>query len=64
MLKSGDFPVFFQVLGEEDAAYADLMDTCQMFLAAMYGQSPGTSMSEARYRMYSRKTGKPMRIMA
>ena len=41
-----------------------LMDTGQRFFAAMYGQSPGTSMSEARHSMYSRKTGKPMRVMA
>ena len=52
------------MLGEEDATYADLMDTCQRFFAAMYGQSPGTSMSEARYMMYSRTTGKHMRITA
>ena len=56
VLKSDDFPGLFQVLGEEDATYADLMDTGQRFFAAMYGQSPGTSMSEARYRMYSRKS--------
>ena len=42
VLKSGDFPGLFQVLGEEDATYADLRDTCQRLFAAMYGQSPGT----------------------
>ena len=36
-LVSGDFPGLFQVLGEEDATYADLMDTCQRFFAAMHG---------------------------
>ena len=57
VLKSGDFPGPFQVLGDIDATYADLMDTDQRLFAAMYGQSPGTSMSQGRYRMYSKKTG-------
>ena len=63
-LQAGDFPGLYQVLGEEDATRSDLMETGQRFFAALYGQPPGTTMSEAQYRIYSRKTGKPMRIMA
>jgi len=63
-LQAGDFPGLFEVLGEEDATDVDLMETGQRFFAAMYGQPPGTSMNVARYQIYSRKQGKPMRIMA
>ena len=57
--QAGDFPGLYQVLGEEDATHSDLMETDQRFFAALYGQPLGTTMSEARYRIYSRKTGKP-----
>ena len=60
-LQAGDFPGFYQVLGEEDATQSDLMETGQRFFAALYGQPLGTTMSEARYSM---KTGKFMRITA
>ena len=63
-LQAGDFPGLYQVLGKEDATHSDLMETGQMFFAALCGQALGTTMSEARYRIYSRKKGKPMRIMA
>jgi len=64
VLKEGDFPGLFEVLGEEDATHEDLMNTGQQFFTALYGQPPGTSMSMARYQLYSRKKGKPMQIMA
>ena len=54
-LQAGDFPGLYQVLGKEE--------TGQRFFAALYGQALGTTMSEARYRIYSRKKGKPMHIM-
>ena len=63
-LQAGDFPGLYQVLGEEDATHSDLMETGQRFFAALYGQPLGTTMSAARYRTYSRKTEKPMGIMA
>lgn len=62
--KIGDFPGLYNVLGEMDSTHAALMETGKHFFAAIYGQPPGSSMSEARYKMYSRKKGKPMRIMA
>ena len=64
IIQAGDFPGLYQVLGEEDATHSDLMETGQRFFAALYGQPLGTTTSEARYRIYSRKTGKPIRIMA
>ena len=63
-LQADDFPGLFQVLGEEDATLTDFMETGQRFFAAMYDHSPGTTMNEARYRIFSKKKGKPMRIMA
>ena len=63
-LQAGDFPGLYQVLGEEDATSSHLMETDQRFFADLYGQPLGTMVSEARYRTYSRKNGKPMRIMA
>ena len=54
-LQAGAFPGLYQVLGKEDATYSDHMETVQPL---------ATTMSEERYRIYSRKTGKPMRIMA
>ena len=62
--QAGDFPGLYQVLGKEDATYSDHMETGQRFFPAFYGQPLGTTMSEERYTIYSRKTGKPMRIMA
>ena len=63
-LQARDFPWLYQVLGEEDATCSDLVETGQRFFAALYGQPLGTTMSEARYRIYSRKAGRHMRIMA
>jgi hypothetical protein len=63
-LKAGDFPGLDSVLGEQDVTSVDLMATGQQFFAAMYAQPPGTSVNVARYKIYSRKKGKPMRIMA
>lgn len=63
-LKAGDFPELFQVLGEATATRGELLQTGQRFFCAMYDQPPGTSMSQARYQMYSKKKGKPLRIMA
>ena len=63
-LMVGDFPELFQVLGEANATRGELLQTGQRFFCAMYDQPAGTSMSQARYQMYSKKKGKPLRIMA
>ena len=52
------------MLGEENATDAELMETGRRFFTAMYGQPEGTSMSLARYNLYTRKKWKPLRIMA
>ena len=39
------------------------METGRRFFSALYGQTEGTSMSLARYNIYTRKKGKPLRIM-
>ena len=52
------------MLGEENATDAELMETGRRFFTAMYGQPEGTSMSLARYNLYTRKKRKPLRIMA
>ncbi|KAK4315374.1 hypothetical protein Pmani_013293 [Petrolisthes manimaculis] len=65
VLKARDIPLcVFEVVGEENATDAELMETGSQFFAVMYGQPEGTSMSLARYNLYTRKKGKPLRIMA
>ena len=54
----------YGVLGEENATDAELMETGRRFFTAMYGQPEETSMSLARYYLYTRKKRKPLRIMA
>ena len=56
-LKAGNFPG----LGEESATHLDLMAVGQQFFAAPYGQPTGTSMTQARYNLYTRKQRKPTR---
>ena len=63
LLKAGNFPGLFDVLGEESATHADLMAVGQQFFAALYGQPTGTSMTQARYNLHTPKQGKPLRIM-
>ncbi len=62
--REGDFPGLFDVLGEEGAAQEDLMAVGEHFFVALYGQPSGSSMTQARYNLYTRKQGKPMRIMS
>ncbi len=57
-------PGLYDVLGEIDATQSDLMKAGETFIAALYGQSPGTTMGEARYLLYTRKRGKPLKLMA
>ena len=64
ILKAGKFVALYEVLGEENATDAELMETGRRLFTAMYGQPEGTSMSLARYNLYTRKKGKPLRIMA
>jgi hypothetical protein len=63
-LKVGNFPGLFTALGEEGATKTDLMAVGQQFFAALYGQPTETSMTQARYNLYTRKQGKPLCIMS
>ena len=61
-LQAGDFPGLYSVLGELNATPAQLMDTGESFICALYGQPQGTPMSEARYNMYTKKCGMPLKV--
>ena len=63
-LKEGDFPGLFDVLGEEGASQEELMAVGEQFFVALYGQPSSSSMTQARYNVYTRKQGTPMRIMS
>ena len=52
------------MLGEEGASQEDLTVVGEQFFVALYGQPSGSSMTQARYNVYTRKQGKPMRIMS
>ena len=62
-LQAGNFPDLDSVLGQLDETEAQLEKTEQSFFCALYGLQPCTSMSEARYQMYTMKTGKILKIM-
>ena len=64
ILKAGEVTALNDVLGDENCTDAELMETGRLFFTAMYGQPEGTSMSLARYNLYTRKKGKPLRIIA
>ena len=53
----------FPTLGAESATHVDLIAVGQQFFVARYGQPNVTSMTQARYNMYTRKQGNPLRIM-
>ena len=57
-VKEGDFPGLFDVLGVEGASQEDLMAVGEQFFVALYGQPSGSSMTQARYNVYTRKQGK------
>ena len=64
ILKAEEFAARYEVLGKENATDAELMETGRRFFTAVYDQPEGTSMSLARNNLYTRKKGKPLRIMA
>ena len=64
MVHSHTMRLMYQVLDEEDTTRSDLIETGQRFFEALYVHTLGITMNDARYRIYSRKKGKPIRIMA
>ncbi|MEE8115221.1 MAG: hypothetical protein V3T23_12820, partial [Nitrososphaerales archaeon] len=63
-LRAGNFPGLYSALGELNASHEQLMEAGRTFFCALYGQPEGTTMSEMRYYMYTRKSGKPLKLMA
>ena len=63
-LRAGDFPGLHSVLGEQGAIQAQLLEVGQGFFCSLYGQPAGTTMGEARYRLYTRKCGRPLKLMS
>ena len=63
-LRDGNFPGLYSVLSELHASHAQLMEAGQTFFCALYDQPEGTAMSDMRYYIYTRKSGKPLKLMA
>lgn len=63
-LLNGDFKGLETALGELGASHSDLIAAGEAFVCALYGLPVGTSMAEARYQLYTRKRGKPLKVMA
>ena len=57
--QQGDFPELYFIVGEETAKHEDLMRTGQNLFAALYVQQKCSSVSTARYMIYTKKKGKP-----
>ena len=57
LLKAGDYSGLCDVLGEEVATDAELVALGQQFFAALYGQRPVASMTQARYNLNTRASG-------
>ena len=64
ILMAGDFLELNSALGEIDASHEQLAQLGQTFFCALYGQKPGTTMSETRYQIYTRKSGKLPKLMS
>lgn len=64
ILMAGDFPELNSALGELDASHEQLVQVGQTFFCTLYVQKPGTTMSETRYRIYTRKSGKLPKLMS
>ena len=62
-LKTGNFPGLFEVRSEESVTHEDIVAVGQQFFAALFGQPTVCSTTLARYNLYTRKQGKPLRIM-
>ena len=62
-LLTGNFPGLAHELGEVDATHTDLMEAAQQFFCALYRQPSGTSMENARFKLFTKKK-KATKIMA
>ena len=62
-LKAGNFPGLFDMLCKESATQSNLIVVRQHFFSALCGHPAGTLMTQARYNLYTRKQGEPLRNM-
>ena len=58
-LQEGNFPEVSCEVGEETATLEDLLKTGQTFFATLYGQPKCTSLNAVRYKIYTKRKGKP-----
>ncbi len=58
-----DFPGLSTAFGELEATREQIMEAEQAFIRAMYGQRRGTAVGEARYRLYTMKFVKLLKVM-
>ena len=54
----------FDTLGAEGVSLDSVRETGRIFFAALYSQPSTLTMNEDSHRIYTRKKGKPIRIMA
>jgi len=54
-LLTGDFPRIANELGEVKATHADLMEAAQTYFCALYRQPSGTSMENARFKLFTKE---------
>jgi len=62
-LLTGDFPGLAHELGEVEATHTDFMEAAQTYFCALYRQPSGTSMENARFKLFTKKK-KTTNIMA
>ncbi len=63
ILRAGDFPGLSTAFGELEATREQVMEAGQAFISALYGQRRGTIAGEARYRLYTIKFGKLLKVI-
>ena len=69
ILRAGDFPGLSTVFGELEATREQVIEAIHhgsragMHISAFYGQRRGTTVGEARYRLYTIKIGKLLKVI-
>jgi len=62
-LLTGDFPGLAHELGEVEATHTDLIEAAQTYFCALYRQPSGTSMENAHFKLFTKKTTKIMALL-
>ena len=63
ILRVDDFPGLSPAFGELEATREQVMEAGQAFIRALYGQRRGTAVGEVRYRLYTMKFGKLLKVI-